>query len=38
MKQMKKSVFEAMNLEYENMYNEDDDRVYGRSMPSIWYS
>ena len=27
--------FEAMNLEYENLYNEDDER---REYNSIWYS
>lgn len=34
---MKKSleVFEAKNLEYENIYNEEDDR---REYNSIWYN
>ena len=34
---MKKSLeaFEAMNLEYENIYNEEDDR---REYNSIWYN
>ena len=34
---MKKSLeeFEAKNLEYENIYNEEDDR---RSYNSIWYT
>lgn len=34
---MKKSLaaFEAKNLEYENIYNEEDDR---REYNSIWYS
>lgn len=34
---MKKSLeaFEAKNLEYENIYNEEDDR---RSYNSIWYN
>ena len=27
--------FEAMNLEYENLYNEEDDR---RDYNSVWYS
>ena len=27
--------FEAKNLEYENIYNEEDDR---RSYNSIWYN
>lgn len=27
--------FEAMNLEYENLYNEDDER---REYNSVWYS
>ena len=27
--------FEAMNLEYENLYNEEDDR---REYNSVWYS
>lgn len=27
--------FEAMNLEYENLYNEDDER---REYNSFWYS
>lgn len=27
--------FEAKNLEYENIYNEEDDR---REYNSIWYS
>lgn len=27
--------FEAMNLEYENLYNEEDDR---RNYNSVWYS
>ena len=26
--------FEAMNLEYENLYNEEDDR---RDYNSVWY-
>lgn len=34
---MKKSLeaFEAQNLEYENIYNEEDDR---REYNSIWYN
>lgn len=34
---MKRSLeaFEAKNLEYENIYNEEDDR---REYNSIWYS
>ena len=34
---MKKSLgaFEAKNLEYENIYNEEDDR---REYNSIWYN
>ena len=34
---MKKSLeaFEAKSLEYENIYNEEDDR---REYNSIWYS
>ncbi len=34
---MKKSLeaFESKNLEYENIYNEEDDR---REYNSIWYS
>lgn len=34
---MKKSLeaFEAKNLEYENIYNEEDD---SREYNSIWYS
>lgn len=34
---MKKSLeaFEANNLEYENIYNEEDDR---REYNSIWYN
>ena len=27
--------FEAMNREYENLYNEDDER---REYNSVWYS
>ena len=27
--------FEAMNLEYKNLYNEEDDR---RDYNSVWYS
>ena len=34
MKQTQES-FEAMNLEYENLYNEDDER---REYNSVWYS
>ena len=34
MKQTQES-FEAMNLEYENLYNEDDER---REDNSVWYS
>lgn len=28
-------LFEEMNLEYENIYNEDDER---RACNSIWYN
>lgn len=30
--------FEAMNLEYENLYNEDDERREYNEYNSVWYS
>lgn len=30
--------FEAEALEFENMYNEENDRRGGRELSSIWYT
>gem|GEM_PF-6304718 len=38
MKQRNEFEFEAQNLEYENVYNEESDRDRIQLISSIWYS
>ena len=37
MKRWNQFEFEAEALEFENMYNEENDRRGGRELSSIWY-
>ena len=38
MKRWNQFEFEAEALEFENMYNEENDRRGGRELSSIWYT